>query len=64
MYYFMFQIFTLILWVLLDAVIANNQSKVIDGKKAFELYDTYGFPIDLTALIVGNYCVQQNQTLI
>ncbi len=37
--------------LLLDEVIANTTGKTVAGDKAFELYDTFGFPIDLTALI-------------
>ncbi len=38
--------------VLLDNVVSKTKSKKVEGRKAFELYDTYGFPIDLTALIL------------
>ena len=37
---------------LLETVIKQTNGTEIPGAKAFELYDTFGFPIDLTALIL------------
>ena len=38
--------------VLLDSIISNTNGTTVSGKKAFDLFDTFGFPIDLTALIL------------
>ena len=37
---------------LLDKVILETKDNEVSGEKAFELYDTFGFPKDLTALIL------------
>ena len=37
--------------ILLDTLLASTKDKKINGAKVFELYDTFGFPLDLTALI-------------
>jgi len=38
--------------ILLENIIEKTEGKTVSGKKSFELYDTFGFPIDLTALIL------------
>ena len=36
---------------LLDTLLASTKDNKINGAKVFKLYDTFGFPLDLTALI-------------
>jgi alanyl-tRNA synthetase len=49
--------------ILLDNIIEETTDKTVSGKKAFELYDTFGFPIDLTALILreGGYDLDEKE---
>jgi len=47
--------------VLLESILSETKGKIIEGGKAFELYDTFGFPFDLTALIANErgYSIDQ-----
>ncbi|CAM1334703.1 alanine--tRNA ligase [Tenacibaculum aestuariivivum] len=47
--------------LLLDTMTANAGNKVISGKKVFELKDTYGFPEDLTALVLSEKGLNYNK---
>ncbi|MGQ2982150.1 alanine--tRNA ligase [Flavobacterium sp.] len=46
---------------LLDNVIAQTEGEEVSGAKAFELYDTFGFPKDLTALILKEKGMTYNE---
>jgi alanyl-tRNA synthetase len=49
---------------LLDQLVGNarkEKSRIIHGKEAFTLYDTFGFPLDLTELILGEQGMEVNR---
>ena len=45
----------------MDSIIASQKEGSISGTDAFELLDTYGFPIDLTRLIAGENNLQVDE---
>ena len=47
---------------LLDKVISETKTSEVSGSKAFELYDTFGFPKDLTALILKEKGMSFNES--
>jgi alanyl-tRNA synthetase len=47
---------------LLDNVVSHTKGEEVSGAKAFELYDTFGFPKDLTALILKEKGMSFNET--
>lgn len=48
--------------LLLDKVVTETTEKEVSGEKVFELYDTFGFPKDLTALILKEKGYSFNET--
>ena len=46
----------------MDEAIANAKEGVINGEEAFKMYDTYGFPIDLTRLIASEKSLTVDET--
>ena len=46
---------------LLEDIIAETKQTIVSGKVVFEMYDTYGFPLDLTELILREHHLSYNR---
>lgn len=46
---------------MLENVVKDTIGQEVSGAKAFELYDTFGFPKDLTALILKEKGMSYNE---
>jgi len=44
------------------AKLKKQNQKIVSGETAFKLYDTYGFPLDLTALIAAEQDIKVDET--
>ena len=47
---------------LIDDILQNTKDDRIGGEVVFELYDTFGFPVDLTALILSEHGKTYDET--
>ena len=45
-----------------EALAKEVSNKVLSGKAAFKLYDTYGFPVDLTEMYISEHGITLDQT--
>lgn len=45
----------------LDQIVSSLEGSTVDGKQVFELYDTFGFPKDLTGLILREKGLQYDE---
>ncbi|MCR9204516.1 MAG: alanine--tRNA ligase [Halobacteriovoraceae bacterium] len=44
-----------------DSLNKNTKNNIFDGREAFKLYDTYGFPLDLTQVILQEKGIQVDE---